>query len=384
MTENKTCSYHPQQIAAAIIRETHRETYIPMGEASGAHHGYMLLSTSCGRRRVAPVLCSDPFCIPCERAKAAQRRKRWYQVLRKMAEPKFITLTIPSGPDLQERFDMLKESFRSLMGLRLGPRNQSKLQSASIEFLKGHYQKLVDSGDMSSSLMAVELNRWTNSMTRFWSWVAAYKSKTDKWPVIRNIIGKGFAVLEITYSKGLWHPHRHITADSKFIPWPLLCAAWLQVTDNNGFIVHIQPVEKTPKAQNELVKYLAKTWDVPEEKRKEFRAVVHGVKRIWPLGKAHPVDVREPCPYCNNPECKSKVNGTAVLIRSGSMWGTDYKLFETDDSSHRWLIMLLNPENGRWHDIPLLDTLRNCAAFPGAFTGPPVDFNATVGHQDAF
>ncbi len=372
MTDINTCTYQAAQIAAFLYHDHERQIYHSMGaEPSGAHHGYMLLSTSCGRRRVAPVLCSDPFCVPCERSKAAARRRRWFPILRGMKEPKLITLTIPSGEDLQERFIELKASFRSLMGLRLGTRNRQSLQAAALAYAESHYLKLVTSGEITPEKMTGELDRWRVSLGRFWSWVDRYKCKAGRWPLIRNVIGRGFAVLEITYSKGLWHPHRHLTVDGKFIPWPLLCAAWLQVTDNQAAIVDIRSVGKTMADQKELVKYLAKTWDVPEEKRDEFRAVVKGVKRVWPLGKAHPVDVHEPCPYCGNSECKSKVSGAAVLIESGSIYGTDYKIFEIDGYTHNKIIMLLDREAGRWREAPLLDTLRDCATLAGQHRGPP-------------
>jgi hypothetical protein len=373
MNDVTTCTYHPEQIAAFLLHEKTHEKYYSMGnEPTGSHHGYMLLSTSCGHRRVAPVLCSDPFCVPCEKAKAANRRKRWLPILQAMKEPKLITLTLPSGEDLAERFTTLKLSFRSLMGLRLGPRNKQRLQAASLSFVKEHYQKLVDSGEVGPEQLEAIVTSWTVSLDRFWSWVDGYKRKNNKWPLVRNIIGKGFAVLEITFSKGLWHPHRHLTVDSKYIPWPLLCAAWLQVTDNQAKIVDIRSVGKTAEDQKELIKYLAKTWDVPEDKRDDFRQVVRGLKRVWPLGKAHPIDEHEPCPYCGNPACKSHVTGSAVLIQSGNMWGTSYKVFELDDYTHSKIVMIFNSERGRWLEAPLLDTLRNCASFAATRRGPPI------------
>ncbi len=120
--------------------------------------------------------------------------------------------------------------------------------------------------------------------------------------------GPGFATFEVTYHDDTgYHPHRHLTVDSWYIPWPLLAALWRAATDGAGEIVDIRAVSRDRKGMLEAVKYVTKAWEIPKDKAGELRQVVFGKKRVWPLGGAKPAKVDKTCPGCGRPTCQCHV-----------------------------------------------------------------------------
>lgn len=74
---------------------------------------------NCGRTLTIPIQCGDRFCYICSRRRSARIRSRLqdlhHHVIRKKGYTfKFLTLTIPSGPDLEFQFIRLVRSFRRL------------------------------------------------------------------------------------------------------------------------------------------------------------------------------------------------------------------------------------------------------------------------------
>lgn len=281
----------------------------------------------CGVIHPVPLDCGDPLCPECERVRAAERRERWLPVLQGMRSPRMITLSEISGWDLDERKKHLHQSMRKLFDLRLGPRRWPELKADAEAFVSEHFRRRViddnpdvDHGKAITTDEYIALvHEHARSIERFAGTLSRYHARKGKWPRVRDIIGVGFATFEVTFSERYgWHVHRHLTVDGQFIPWSVLCAAWMHVTAVGdlvqGKVVDIRAVDKkSDQSIKETVKYLTKPWDVPADRVGEFRRAVRGVKRVWPLGGARPVEPDHTCPYCGSLECRP------VLAERGSV-----------------------------------------------------------------
>lgn len=132
-------------------------------------HSYTtFVCCQCGQTLTIPIMCGDRFCYICGRRRAARIRARLsslYTVIdrKKGYTFKFLTLTIPSGPDLQTQFNLIVKSFRRLRH------------------------------------------------RRFW----------------KNRVDGGGYVVEVTIGEhGLWHVHIHAILYSAFLPVRQLSAQW--------------------------------------------------------------------------------------------------------------------------------------------------------------
>ena len=122
----------------------------------------------CGGETVfGPHRCKLRYCPVCGVGLARDLEKRVTKIVARMRSPRFLTLTVPSGPDLKERLDFLRKAFQRL--------RRSKV--------------------------------W------------------------KRYVRGGVAVLEITGGRRRgWHPHVHVIVDGKFIPKPELVVAWQKAT----------------------------------------------------------------------------------------------------------------------------------------------------------
>lgn len=368
--------------------EERKEEIKALGEPAGAGHGFIKIVQRCGHAHPVRELCSNPLCASCEKIKADKRRRAWYPVLLDMKNPRLLTFTIPDGPVLAERIDFLQSSFRRFMSLRLGPRNLDKLISAAFDFVCNHTAEQVSKGKKTEDERKSDLTRWQKSLNAFKLAVIKWHDRKGKWPELRHMIGKGFAALETTFGSStvngekvedlFWHVHRHLCVDGQFIPWPFLCAAWLRATKGAAFVTHIEQVDKTPEGIKEVAKYLSKVWEIPENRQSEFANAVFGIKRIWPLGGAKPVKVKEPCAGCGDPACKGHIAGRVNLVEQGNLYGIPYRIFENDiffDPKRTRFIMV--KLGAKWQEAkaseagqaPLVHTLSVCAAV-GDRAGP--------------
>lgn len=370
----ETLVYNPFRIAAYLSelnrQQEQEKLHQELGSPTGAGHGYIQLRTSCGKLRHVRELCSDPLCEKCEPVRAFRRRRRWYKVLKSMRYPRMITLTIPDGRDLKERFSFLQSSFRRFLHMPLGGRNRAKLHQAALEFAGQHYDNQVASSKMTSLEKSAKLAELEKSLNRFFATIKKRQEKAGKWPRLRHAVGRGFAALEITLN-GDWHVHRHLCVDGQYIPWALLCGAWQIATQGQAWITDIRKIDQTPDGMKEAVKYLTKPWEIPLDYQDEFAEAVKGVKRVWPLGGAKPEEEHQVCPYCSNPDCKAQAAGLANLIETGSLWGYTYRIFESDfltDRKRTRYLEIKRPD-GVWDQVTLLDTLSVCAPV-GARAGP--------------
>jgi hypothetical protein len=330
-----------------------------------------MIGRSCGVGEIVPMDCGDPLCPDCEKRRSKERRDHWKPVFEAMRNPRMITLTIRNGADLKERIKVFQKAFRKLLDYRYGPRNLARVAELARPFLEAHYAPLVDAGEITASESARRIGEFDKSYARFAVAVNQYKHKRDKWPRMRDLIGKGFATLEITCSDAeeCWHVHRHLCVDGHFIPWAVLVCVWRVVTLTEGEIVDIRAMDNHyDRSINEVTKYLAKPWDVPNDKKGEFRGAVRGMKRIWPLGGAKPVIVERVCPYCADPSCKGHMLDTGEMVKKGKVGDTEIMLVRSlSDGQER--IFALDPEKG-WRSLPL-DLIKGEIAWHSAVEHAP-------------
>lgn len=228
-----------------------------------------------------PIPCSDPLCVPCQRLRAGRARQRWLPALEKMRSPKFLTLTIKSGPDLAERWATEAKSFRRFLDLRLGRRNWKKFQEQAERYLTAHYAGRDGKVD--------RVKKGLTEIGRFGRRLDAITRSRGRTPKMRDLIGPGLSAREVTWRRAGWHVHRHIAVDCDFLPWSVLVVVWLAANKGEGRIVDIRAMTKTKKGLAEIIKYVAKPGSIPDSKADEFRRVVKNKKRLWPLGGLQPV-----------------------------------------------------------------------------------------------
>jgi len=258
----------------------------------------------CGKGRMIPSDCGDPCCKYCEPRRARERMDHWSPVVKAMRTPVQLVLTEKNGEDLQERKKTYEESRRRLLDKRLGSRNRPGLKIAAKEFVREHYRKEVEKGKIEQFELDDIVESHDRSIDKFDRRLVKFNE--EKGPQrVRDLLGPGVGMLEITRGKGGWHWHRHLIYDADFIPWSYLVILWKEATRREGEIVHVGKVGKTDKDMLELFKYTSKHWEIPESKKQELRDAIKGVKRVLPLGGAKPVDVQHPCPLCGDIGCKA-------------------------------------------------------------------------------
>ena len=315
---------------------------------------YTLINRTCGAGTIVPLDCGDSLCPDCEKRRSRERREHWNPVFEAMRNPRMITLTIRNGSDLKERIMVLQKSFRKLLDFRYGPRNMDKVSALAGIFLIDHYVDLVADGTIDREESLKRIDKFNQSMRRFAGAVNQYHARMGKWPRMRDLVGRGFATLEITCSEDpeCWHAHRHLCVDGHFIPWPVLACVWNVVTETEGEIVDIRFMDNhNDRSIREVTKYLAKPWDIPNDKKPEFRVAVRGLKRIWPLGGAKPVIEEKICPYCNDPGCRGHMLDTGEAFKRGRLGDTEI-LAVRCFSDNSVALFALDPEKG-WRRVAL-------------------------------
>jgi hypothetical protein len=333
-------------------------------------HSQIVIRHACGRTQLIQVVCADPLCVECSKIRAARVRAKWLPVMMAMHRPKMITLTMKSQLVLEQARKDFQSSFRRLLDLRLGKRGLPELIEAALDFV--HNPK--DLGELLCHDEIARQERWETSIDRFRLACERKLSSLGRSPRMRDMIGPGFASYEITYKDDVgWHFHRHCTVDGEFIPWPVLVAAWTFATQGAGSVVDIRSVDKSSDSMKELVKYCTKPWEIPDDKKSELRQAVKGMKRIWPLGGAKPVEPVPLCPFCKQESCKAhRVTGMVKIIDEGFLPdGTQYRQVWDDRLQESYLF---TREHGIWAGVndPVaahLDLIHS--AFACHSQGPP-------------
>jgi hypothetical protein len=279
---------------------------------------FVIIHQTCGRWRYISAGCGDPTCVECERYKAKVRQEAWLPVVREMDTPRLITLTEKSLPDLEAAWLKFNDDFRRFMDMSLGKVNIKRLRRMADSWLESHHAALMSEGRMTEIKHLEEADRWQRSNDRFFRTLKP-KQEDGKPTRLRHLIGPGFASREVTYSEEGWHVHAHLCTDGQFIPHPVLVAAWMIATEGRGEIVDIRHLEVSTetgrvKSMKEVIKYLSKAWEIPEDKHDELRRIAKGKNRIKPLGNARPV-IPDPKPCeCGDTNCKAHFLGEAHLV----------------------------------------------------------------------
>ena len=137
---------------------------------------------------------------------------------------------------------------------------------------------------------------------------------------------------EVTYNpaKG-WHPHIHALIDAPYIPQAEIAAAWKEIT-GDSMVVDIRQVKRGKKglmkAVEEVVKYPCKLDDFVDDPAlvKEYLDAVAGVNLIYGFGSQYRVRQRVPyrptCPVCGSINLASI--GTVVLSRDIQRYGDGF------------------------------------------------------------
>jgi hypothetical protein len=334
--------------------ETKEAKELPLHVQVVIRHG------GCGHTQLIEVLCADPFCVECAKARTKRIRAMWLPVLESMHSPKMITLTSRSRPTLRQAVKEFQASFRRMLDLRLDKRGLPKLVKDTLDFVRNPPKELAE--ELGEESEAAREKRWTESVEKFRldcvrkaKKVKLNRSGKNKWKPrkdqrvrMRDMIGFGFADCETTYNPDEgFHFHRHLAVDGAFIPWPLLVTAWTMATKGDGTVAHIQSVGKSMKAMDELIKYIVKPWEIPDDKKDEVREVVFGMKRIWPIGGAKPEKVVAICPFCGEDSCKAhRITGYVTTMDEGTHPdGTRYRQVWDGREEHSYLFTL---EHGLW------------------------------------
>jgi hypothetical protein len=191
---------------------------------------------------------------------------------------------------------------------------------------------------------------------------------------VRDLIGQGFATFEMTYNSEHddFHPHLNVVSDAAFIPWPYLVAVWRIATQGQGEIVYVHRIKNIPEDMQEIVKYVTKSWEIPEARRDDFRKALKGKRRVWPLGGATPAEVKHSCPICGGDDCKAHLAGIGdILERGTTSWGKMIKVRfgHADEVMESWFIN----RDGLWVEPPpesLNLILRELALHSGGVSPP--------------
>ncbi|RLI80895.1 hypothetical protein DRP07_08420 [Archaeoglobales archaeon] len=254
-------------------------------------HG-ILMVRDCGAYEFAICRCKNPLCPVCSRIDSLKLLNRYLPALREFDNPLFITLTYPSK-DLKSGVDGIKKSFSRLMDMRIGSR---KMKSLEVEF----YKRLEKSNlDENQRDLQVALFK------EFKDKAEAVRKKLGRSPKLRDILNRGIAKLEITYNADCetqYNVHVHAVVDSKApIPQVLLSMMWEFVS---GF-----PICDVRKARDnyeiELLKYITKPWEVPDELFGEFLWALKDRKKVWVWGDIELND-ESVCPYCGKSDCRAR------------------------------------------------------------------------------
>jgi len=261
-----------------------------------------------------------------------------------------MTLTIKDGSELRERIKHYQEALSRFYDIRLGKRNIERFTLEADSFYRDHINRLSLRGDLTSQEASYKLTSWERSVNKFNARLIKLveKNKGKKYPRVRELFGLGVAVFECTYNLD-WHPHRHVVTDAGYIPWAFLVVLWRFATRGEGEIIDIRPIGKTSKDLKEVFKYLSKFWEIPEEKKKEFREAVKHLRRVQPMGGAKPDKIDKVCPFCGSSACHARLLGLGESYQRVKFNGLDVlKIFREGGSSVDWFYK----DDGQWKECP--------------------------------
>jgi len=262
----------------------------------------LAIKDGCMTRVAVPIRCHSPLCPTCARLETEETLRRYKPILDQAKDSSryglFITFTTwrrpKDGDELREAFKDLSTSYRKLLDMRLGPRKRKWLREM---FYLALEQSEVKNKDLQAYLFG-EFIRYceANGVQKF-----------------RDIIKVGVRRPEITYraEDGWFNPHFHVLWFTDCpIPQVLLSLLWTILTGSP--IVDIRQVSEG--FENELIKYMTKFWEVPEDKIGEVLWGLKGMKKVM-LHGVKLLKAPKSCPYCGRDDCKSHPVAIAELSR---------------------------------------------------------------------
>jgi|SRR3990167_6047311 len=291
-------------------------------------HEWQFLLTGCNEFIAVTGQCADPFCLDCASRRSEELRERLMPELSRMHNPKMITLTIRSGPDLEVLYRELLSSWRRMFEYSLGSRGLARLMCAA--------RRLVNRGwvigeldDDRARRIVVELGRFEKRIARKWR-------RADRPVRFRDLLSHGWRITETTQSDSGWHPHFHLCCDCYYIPQPVLRALWTICTRGSGLMVDIRKVTKDSAGLMEVSKYFAKPTlqDLPDDLKNEVRVLAYGMVKCQAFGVKYgkryeiPPAPPKPCQYCELGNCKRHHLGKLRVVGSETL----------DDGARRLLV----------------------------------------------
>ena len=277
----------------------------------------LTIRDGCLKQVAVPIRCHSPACPTCARLEQEETMRKYRPLLEKAkrssSKALFITFTTwqrpKDGDELRSVFWEMSGAYRKLLDMRLGPRKRKWLRDM-------FYQALEASDIRNKDLQAYLFEEFLSYCER---------NRVQKF---RDLIKVGIRRPEITYNReeGWFNPHFHVLWFTDCpIPQVLLSYLWASLT--GSFIVDIR--EAYDDFEKELIKYMTKFWEIPEDKIGEVLWGLRGMKKVMLHGVKL---IKEPktCPYCSREDCKAHPVAMAELeepidyrYRHGQVWGAE-------------------------------------------------------------
>lgn len=309
--------------------------------------GVKIFTRQCGHRQAVPIRCGKPTCPDCEPIRSAEAVYRWQPTIDAMAHPKMVVLAVQSDKVLEVAGRRLADCFARFMDLRIGGRKRGYYQSKTVEFITAHAAEF--DNHHAEDPLRKNAAGWLESCEQFWTsdLSSLGKRKAHRHPgglKVRDLL-KGIRSLEITWSPFTgWHPHFHMAADGIFIPFPALLMLWMEActVDGKSLAVFGDPDDELAQGEcigrtahisalrkpQEVLKYVTKHFDggphgLPNDRKHELEAYLHGKKRVWPIGDVKPRPLEKPiCPSCKDPACKCDHGEILSQQADDGIWST--------------------------------------------------------------
>jgi len=210
-------------------------------------HGYLTMYCGCGETYLAPIRCGDRLCQICTRSRAlryADKIAHKVEYLRRTGKhPRFLTLTNPYYPTLEEAYKVAKDSFAKLR--------------------------------------------------RHKDW--------------KRYVDGGVATFEVTNNKDGWRVHIHTIIEGGYYPQKEVSQAWEKATGNAFVVDIRLIRGDSMEAVKELCKYPFKpsnvrTWT--DRQKEDFRSIMNGKRLVstfgtW-FGETMITKYKMVCPVCGS------------------------------------------------------------------------------------
>lgn len=230
-------------------------------------HGYLTLYCACGETFPVPIRCGDRLCPICTRSRAmryADKIAHKVEFLRRTGKhARFLTLTCPYYPTLDEAYKVAKDSFAKLR--------------------------------------------------RHKDW--------------KQYVNGGAATFEITNNKDGWRVHIHAIIEGGYYPQKKVSQAWEKATGNAFVVDIRLIKGNSMKSVKELCKYPFKpanvsTWTY--QQKEDFRTIMNGKRLLstfgtW-FGESMISKYKMVCPFCGSDQIAPAFDIDYLLEEFSKSW----------------------------------------------------------------